>query len=166
MRHHASFAPDPRGCSTVKLSQDPDGRFWRSPNKRKVRPKEGKDDQTTFSGDHAIGLFVYFGHTGDAEAFKRWIQWIGVNERCMTFCGPMPHGTPRYCLDDRCTFRPGDCQVLLLLGDKLDVPVEQALLDPAHYRVGFAPRMAKQPSFLTGLYLQAGHRTPRGRHPN
>jgi hypothetical protein len=83
---------DPRGCNSVRLSQDEDGRFWRSPRKRLIRPKEpsAADDaqallqkrdlgETTFSGDHAAGLFLYFGHTRDADAFKHWIRWIDSN---------------------------------------------------------------------------------------
>jgi hypothetical protein len=121
-------AGDPRGCNTIKLSQDSskgdDGRFWRSPNKLKIRPAEGKDDQTTFSGDHAVGLFLYFGHTRDTDSFKRWIHWIGLNERCTSSgCGASPPGTPRYCKDDRCAFRFDDCPTLLLLADRLNVGV-------------------------------------------
>jgi hypothetical protein len=127
---------DARGCNTVKLSQDDDGRFWRSPKRKLMRQQEPsaiddaralilKKDQaeTTFSADHAIGLFIYFGHTEDANAFRRWIRWIDSNERCTTFCGTMPVGTPRYCKNDRCAFRFGDCQTLLLLGDRLNVAV-------------------------------------------
>jgi hypothetical protein len=134
---------DPRGCNTVKLSQDEDGRFWRSPKRRSMGQREPsaiedaravllKKDQaeTTFSGDHAIGLFIYFGHTGDANAFRRWIRWIDSNERCTTFCGTMPVGTPRYCKNDRCAFRLGDCQTLLLLGNRLNVAVPFCSPDP------------------------------------
>ena len=136
---------DPRGCNTVKLSQDEEGRFWRSPRKRLMHPKEpsaaddaraelqkrGKEE-TTFSGDHATGLFVYFGHTGDREkeAFAKWIRWINSNERCLTFCGFMPIGTPRFCKNDRCAFGPGDCSTLLLLGRRLGVGVPFCSVDP------------------------------------
>jgi len=69
---------DPRGCHAVKLSQTTDpslgdfGRFWRSPEQQRLRPQEPpglKDGQTTFSGDHAQGLFLYFGYTGDEAHF-------------------------------------------------------------------------------------------------
>jgi hypothetical protein len=136
---------DPRGCNTVKLSQDDNGRFWRSPKRKLERPADptAADDaiakiqsrdlgETTFSGDHATGLFVYFGHMGDKEkdAFKNWIAWIDSNERCLTFCGAMPIGTPRFCKNDRCAFRPGDCSVLVLLGRKLGVGVPFCTIDP------------------------------------
>jgi hypothetical protein len=136
---------DPRGCNTVKLAQDSDGRFWRSPKRRLERTAEPTtaDDaiaklqnrdlgETTFSGDHATGLFVYFGHMGDKErdAFRRWIAWIDSNERCLTFCGAAPIGTPRFCKNDRCAFRPGDCSMLVLLGRKLGVGVPFCAVDP------------------------------------
>jgi hypothetical protein len=128
---------DPRGCNAVKLSQDDYGRFWRSPKRRMLGQKEpsAADDalallqkrdlqETTFSGDHAQGLFLYFGHTGDKAAFQRWIDWIDQNARCTTFCGLMPPvTTPRYCQNDRCAFRVGDCQTLLLLARKLGAKV-------------------------------------------
>jgi hypothetical protein len=90
------------------------------------------EEETTFSGDHATGLFVYFGHMGDQEkeAFANWIRWINSNERCLTFCGGMPIGTPRYCKNDRCAFGPGDCSTLLLLGRQLGVGVPFCSVDP------------------------------------
>ena len=118
---------DQRGCDAIARSQDADGRFWRSPVKMLLRPEEPKNPfkggQTTFSADHAAGLFVYFNHTLDARAFKKWIKWIDRNEVCVTWCGSMPPGTPRYCKNDRCTFRIGDCQTLLLLGTRMNVAV-------------------------------------------
>ena len=121
------------GCNAVRLSQDEDGRFWRSPNKRVQRPAEAdgpKEGQTSFSGDHATGLMVYFGHTQDSEAFRKWIAWINSNERCASFCGSMPLGTPRYCKNDRCALRIGDCQTLLLLGARMKVGVPFCSPDP------------------------------------
>jgi hypothetical protein len=126
-------AGDERGCKTVRQSQDEDGRFWRSPKKRQARPEEPsglKGGETTFSGDHAVGLMVYFGHSGDKSTFENWIKWIDSNERCLTFCGAMPIGTPRYCKNDRCAFRPDDCQTLLLLGQRLNVGVPFCAIDP------------------------------------
>lgn len=141
---------DPRGCNTVMLSQDDDGRFWRSPRKRQLRPEEPSSvgdaktellkaldlskrskGETTFSGDHATGLYVYFGHTGKQEkqAFEKWIRWINSNERCLTFCGPMPVGTPRFCKNDRCAFGPGDCPTLITLGRRLGVGVPFCSVD-------------------------------------
>lgn len=141
---------DPRGCNTVKLSQDDDGRFWRSPRKRQLRVEEPSSvedakttvlnaldlskrekGETTFSGDHATGLYVYFGHMGDKEApaFEKWIRWINSNERCLTFCGPMPVGTPRFCKNDRCAFGPGDCPTLITLGRRLGVGVPFCSVD-------------------------------------
>lgn len=125
---------DARGCNAVKLSQDKDGRFWRSPEKQRLRPAEPpglQNGQTTFSGDHAAGLFVYFGHTGDRDAFARWIKWIDSNERCLTWCGGLPPvKTPRYCKNDRCALRFGDCQTLLLLGARMNVGVPFCKADP------------------------------------
>jgi hypothetical protein len=133
-------AADPRGCNTVKRSQDDsgddNGRFWRSPKKRLLRPDEPPQleydkGQTTFSGDHATGLFVYFGLTRDAEAFRRWIRWINFNGTCLKFC-PLnaKQGWPRYCKHDNCTFREGDCQIFLLLGERLNVGVPFCTHDP------------------------------------
>lgn len=119
---------DPRGCEAVKHSQDgsmeDDGRFWRSPNKLKLHPPEAFNGQTTFSGDHALGLFLYFGYTRDSASFKRWISWIDKNERCdAQDCGLSPSGTPRYCKDDRCALRLDDCPTLLLLAERLNAGV-------------------------------------------
>ncbi|TPL20969.1 hypothetical protein FJ945_19685 [Mesorhizobium sp. B2-4-9] len=125
---------DQRGCNAVAASQDRDGRFWRSPAKMLTRPEEPADPlkggQTTFSGDHALGLFLYFSATSDSAAFKKWIAWIDRNERCYTWCNGMPIGTPRYCKNDRCSFAIGDCQVLLLLGARMDVGIPFCSVDP------------------------------------
>jgi hypothetical protein len=66
----------------------------------------------------------------DKDAFNGWISWIDRNPRCgLTFdCLPT---FPRYCLDDRCTFKFIDCPLLdrlaLLLGEANPV------CDPSHY---------------------------------
>ncbi|WP_170331093.1 hypothetical protein [Ruegeria arenilitoris] len=124
---------DPRGCEGVRNSQDEDGRFWRSPNKRLQKPDEPpgmEGGQTTFSGDQAKGLIVYFAKTRDAVAFRRWISWIDSNQRCLAVDECFPHGTPRYCKNNRCALRVGDCQILSLLGRKLAVGVPFCTVDP------------------------------------
>jgi hypothetical protein len=138
---------DARGCNTVRLSQDEDGRWWRSPEKRRLRPEEPSNPiqggQTTFSGDHAAGLFIYFGVTHDSAAFQRWIRWIDSNERCLTWCGIMPAGTPRYCKNDRCALRRGDCPILLLLGKMLNVGVPFCSSDPIELPIPTVTNVAK-----------------------
>lgn len=144
-------AGDKRGCKAVQLSQDRDGRFWRSPEKRRLRPEEPgglTGGETTFSGDHAVGLMVYFGHTKDKKAFRNWIRWIDGNERCLTFCGLMPAGTARYCKNDRCALRLGDCQTLILLGERLSVGVPFCSADP----IGQIPTVTNIAKTLKNTY--------------
>lgn len=152
-------AGDPRGCNAIGLSQDDTGRFWRSPEKRRTHPVEAvglKSGETTFSGDHAAGLFLYFGFKGDPNAFRRWVHWIDSNERCLTFCGPMPVGTPRYCKNDRCVFRIGDCQTLLLLASRLNVALPFCLDSPA----GTIPTVANMAHAMRNAYDQTVGKFP------
>lgn len=86
--------------------------------------------QTTFSADQAKGLLVYFAHTGDSDAFRRWISWIDSNERCLARDECFPLAGPRYCKNNRCAFRIGDCQILSLLGNRLGVGVPFCTVDP------------------------------------
>ncbi|WP_407156341.1 hypothetical protein [Bradyrhizobium sp. STM 3557] len=99
--------------------------------KKELGLSKRSSDETTFSRDHATGLYVYFGHMGDKEkqAFEKWIRWINSNERCLTFCGAMPVGTPRFCKNDRCAFGPGDCPTLIALGRRMGVGVPFCSID-------------------------------------
>lgn len=120
------------GCETIRRSQDADGRFWRSPAKRAARPAEPSSlskGETTFSGDHAAGLMLYYATTGDRRSFASWVRWIGLNE--VATRAPMV-GSHRYCENDRCAFRPGDCQILLLLGSRMNVDVPFCTADPTN----------------------------------
>jgi hypothetical protein len=118
---------DDRGCDSVKRSQGKNGRWWRSPKKLYETPGEGSE--TTFSNDHAMGAWAYIAQTKDREAFRNWMSWIDSNPRCgLTFdCIPT---FPRYCQDDRCTFKLVDCPLLdrlaLILGESNPV------CDPLH----------------------------------
>ena len=111
---------DDRGCDSVKRSQQADnGRWWRSPKRVFEKAKDG-GSETTFSNDHALGAWAYIAQKKDKDAFNDWITWIDRNPRCgLTFnCLPT---FPRYCLDDRCTFKFIDCPLLdrlaLVLGE-------------------------------------------------
>jgi hypothetical protein len=130
------FAGDVRGCQTVKASQQGDdgskdaGHWWRSPKKLVEKPKEPSDlepikrdpgakipfkfndDQTTFSADHAIGATLYIVQAGDRGAFDRWMAYISRVGPCLTYCGLVPVGSPRYCGNDHCVFRLSGCPML------------------------------------------------------
>lgn len=123
------YSGDSRGCDAVRRSQDENGRWWRSPRAATEKLDEPsdwlipQDGQTTFSNDHAGGVILYLAVTQDSAAFKKWIAWIDQNPRCRTLCLAMPHGTPRYCENDRCAFHVGDCFMLQALGEYLDVTI-------------------------------------------
>jgi hypothetical protein len=130
-------AGDHRGCATVADAQDAaSGKWWRSPVKRISKPDEpdnfrydiriedgdlkvNKPGQTTFSDDHALGTMMFLGLTHDKAAFDAWMAFIDHNGRCSTFCGAVPVGSPRFCEEDRCTFRLIDCPAFQLLADHL-----------------------------------------------
>jgi hypothetical protein len=118
---------DDRGCDAVRGSQGTDGRWWRSPKKLHEKPPEGSE--TTFSNDHALGVWAYIAQKKDRDAFKNWIGWMDRNPRCgLTFnCLP---GQPRYCQDDRCTFKFIDCPLI----DRLALILLKAnpICDPSH----------------------------------
>ena len=105
-------AGDPRGCAAVKASQSEDGRWWRSPKKRREKPPDG-GSESTFSNDHAQGVWAYIAERKDLAAFKRWTQWIEKNDKALGF-------VPRYCEDNRCAFKFIDCPML----DRLAVRLE------------------------------------------
>jgi hypothetical protein len=105
-------AGDDKGCDTVKASQSSeDGRWWRSPKKLREKPPEGSE--TTFSNDHAQGVWAYIAETKDIKAFRGWTGWIAKNREQLGFI-------PRYCDDDRCGFKLMDCPML----DRLAVRLE------------------------------------------
>lgn len=81
-------------CEYVKQSQDPYGRWWRSP----LRAQKGEETPNSFSRDMAFGVMAYLLQTKDSRAAQKWVQWIlgsGKGKLC---------ATPT---DNRCTFTPG-----------------------------------------------------------
>jgi hypothetical protein len=126
-------AGDNRGCDSVKRSQGSNGRWWRSPKKLQERPADG-GSETTFSNDHALGALAYIVHTNDHAAFRNWISWIDKNPRNVLI--------PRYCQDNRCTFKPIDCPLL----DRLAVTLNESnpVCDPLHNASKLIPDLQKQ----------------------
>ena len=119
---------DDRGCDAVRRSQGANGRWWRSPKKLHEHARDG-GSETTFSNDHALGVWAYIAQKKDKGAFKNWVGWMDQNPRCgLTFnCLP---GQPRYCEDDRCTFKFIDCPLM----DRLALMLLEAnpICDPSH----------------------------------
>ena len=104
-----------RGCDAVKALQSPeDGRWWRSPKKLREKPPEGAGGETTFSNDHAQGVWAYIAETKDTNAFRGWTGWIAKNSKQLGFI-------PRYCEDDRCGFKFTDCPMLDRLAVRLEI---------------------------------------------
>ncbi|WP_338691629.1 hypothetical protein V5279_35385 [Bradyrhizobium sp. 26S5] len=95
---------DTGGCEAVKNSQSSDGRWWRSPRKLRLAIPDG-GSETTFSNDHAAGVWAYIAENKDKDAFKSWTKWIDDNKKTFDFI-------PRYCQDSRCTFKLLDCPML------------------------------------------------------
>ena len=98
------------GCSAVRESQDADGRFWRSP-RRKRNLNFG--EKNSFSRDQAMGVLAYLARTKDREAATRWLGWIEANRPCSVknpFNGKCSiKGTHRLCRGDKdevCTITP------------------------------------------------------------
>lgn len=105
---------DQRGCEGVRLAQDPDGRWWRSP--RRIGWEAPAHD-VSFSPDQALGVMLYLVTSHDAASAKKWIKWLNDNRPVLSnLFGVEVKGWPRYCRDDskdkRCTFRPNDCVML------------------------------------------------------
>ncbi|MHC2581148.1 hypothetical protein ACVI1J_006735 [Bradyrhizobium diazoefficiens] len=116
---------DKRGCDTVKRSQGTDGRWWRSPRKLREGAADG-GSETTFSNDHAAGVWAYIAEERDTEAFRKWTRWIKRNDKLLGFI-------PKYCEDSRCGFKFMDCPMLDRLAVVLNVanPVcDEAPLPP------------------------------------
>jgi hypothetical protein len=117
-------AGDIRGCNGVRLSQDSNGRWWRSP--RRIGFEAPKYD-VSFSPDMVLGVLHYSLHSLDNVGFKKWLKWIDNARPCLAEVGGrcFVAGWPRVCTDDsqdkRCTFRPGTCNQLELVGKKLGV---------------------------------------------
>jgi hypothetical protein len=59
-----------RNCETVKASQGPNGRFWRSPSRVE------KDTAPTFSRDQAKGVMAYLIATKDKQVANKWLEYI------------------------------------------------------------------------------------------
>ena len=120
---------DSEGCDAVRRSQDPlNGRWWRSPKRLREPVAEG-GLETTFSNDHALGVWAYIAQTKDKHAFREWISWIDGIQPCGTSfqCIPLH---PRYCADDRCGVKLIDCPML----DRLALVLQESnpICDPLH----------------------------------
>jgi hypothetical protein len=121
---------DEQGCKAVKDSQAtegssaPSGSWWRSP--KKIGKPDVKAEQTTFNSDQSLGIYAYLGQTGDASAFRSWLQWVKGNTACRSTsfeCG-WP-GFPRVCTNNGdCSFRPIDCAMVRLFGELLGEQME------------------------------------------
>jgi hypothetical protein len=64
------FSGEQSSCAAVKASQDPSGRFWRSPE------NIGKEGDSAFSPDMALGPLLYFVKTRDTDAALAWLRYI------------------------------------------------------------------------------------------
>jgi hypothetical protein len=120
---------DSEACDAVKRSQDLlNGRWWRSPRRLHNPVAEG-GSETTFSNDHALGVWSYIAQTKDKDAFRAWIKWIAGLPRCGTSLQCIP-SLPMYCADDRCGFKLIDCPML----DRLALVLLESnpICDPLH----------------------------------
>ncbi len=93
------------GCEGVRLSQDDEGRFWRSP--RRI----DQQDENSFSRDMSLGVLLYLATTKDIIAAQKWLHWIGDQRQCIVEIGSVcvVYGY-KFCSDDtdnRCTITPG-----------------------------------------------------------
>ena len=110
-------------CEMVRLSQDEDGRFWRSP--RRVGDNLG--ERHSFSRDMSLGAMLYLVTTHDARAARRWVEWIQDNRACAVespFGGCMVWGPHRFCRDDdagSCTVTPASWAMLGRVFDYLGI---------------------------------------------
>lgn len=108
-------AGDDRGCRGVQMAQGSDGRWWRSP--RQIGWEAPAHD-VSFSPDQSLGVQLYLVHKHQKTSFDKWISWVDANRPCtIEFAGNcLLRGWPRFCRDDtvdkRCTFRPGNCQMI------------------------------------------------------
>ncbi|CAH2408376.1 hypothetical protein [Mesorhizobium escarrei] len=109
---------DKRGCDGVKIAQDADkiaqdadGRWWRS---KDHIGQIDTDDQSSFSTDQALGVYLYLVQTGDKPAFARWLNWIKRNPHVY---GPQPS----YCTHKECLFKALDCPLLVTVAAGFDM---------------------------------------------
>lgn len=116
---------DERGCSLVRDSQGPDGRWWRSP--RRNPGNLGRPN--SFSRDMAFGVMLYLAKTRDRGAASRWLQWIEDNRPCISRNplggGCLVKGLHRFCTDDqdlRCTLTTANWGVMGRVFAALDLP--------------------------------------------
>lgn len=102
------------GCETVRRSQEPSGRWFRSPRRAQTGNLGGPN---SFSPDMALGAQLYLASKRDELAGTNWLKWldqvrpcwIGQGDDC--FKGPFL----RFCTDDTekgCAMRPGDAAIL------------------------------------------------------
>jgi hypothetical protein len=118
-------AGDSRGCNGVKLAQDTNGRWWRSPRRKGM---EAPLHDVSFSPDMGLGVLHYAVQSADANGFRNWLSWIDRSRPCIAELAGncFVKGWPRVCTDDtkdkRCTFRPGTCNQLEIVGRHMSVP--------------------------------------------
>ena len=115
------------GCKAVRDSQTAnDGRWWRSPRRANLRLEYPQAD-VSFSPDQLLGVLLYAITTQDAVRFAGYLKFLDTDRPCVV-TNPINgscilQGWPRLCNDDsvdhRCTFRPGTCDEIERVGNRL-----------------------------------------------
>lgn len=108
------------GCETIARSQDKDGRWWRSP--AKIGAPEGSE--SSFSKNHALGVWLYLAETRNGKAFNRWINWMDKHRY---------RGLPAYCPNNECIILEDDCRLLDRLAFILNQPNQPCDIQHASY---------------------------------
>ena len=111
------------GCDAVKRSQDPTGRWFRSPRRSQ---SDNLGEPNSFSPDMALGVQLYVGARSDKDNFGKWLNWLDAHRTCWIGGGDncVRSVMLRFCTDDTqngCTLRPGDGAMLDATTQKLDV---------------------------------------------
>ena len=95
-------AGDERGCDGVRDAQDSDGRWWRSPRRRRG---EGRKAHNSFSRDMSMGVLLYLAATEDRTAAEKWLRWIEKNRPCSVrnpvTGGCTIRGAERFCRNEK-----------------------------------------------------------------
>ncbi len=118
-------AGDERGCETVRLSMDSNGRWFRSP-RRRLTNNDGNGN--SFSPDMALGAQIYLTKQKDYKAAALWYNWIEDHIPCsLTDTKCNLKGLPRFCTDDSekgCTIQPNHLAILAETRHKLGIKSE------------------------------------------